>query len=46
VSFAIGAGRALGDESLFAEGKWQYVSWYNEAERKSRALSRSLTDCQ
>ncbi|KAI0043936.1 DUF323 domain-containing protein [Auriscalpium vulgare] len=36
-----GAGRALGDEDLFAEDKWEYVGRYNEAERRHEAFYRS-----
>ena len=30
-----GAGKALGDDTLFVESRWKYVSFYNETERKS-----------
>ncbi|KAI0317611.1 hypothetical protein OF83DRAFT_1058348 [Amylostereum chailletii] len=36
-----GAGRALGDVNLFAEGKWEYVGRYNVAERKHEAYYKS-----
>lgn len=29
-----GAGRVLGDEDILSADKWEYVSWYNEVERK------------
>lgn len=38
------AGRALGDESMFAEDKWEYVNTYNEAERKYFLLMRQKID--
>ncbi|KAF8585097.1 hypothetical protein K439DRAFT_1410265 [Ramaria rubella] len=38
----LGAGRALGNESLFAESKWEYISFYNEAERKHEAYYKSI----
>jgi uncharacterized SAM-dependent methyltransferase len=28
------AGRALGDESIFAEQNWEYVNTYNESKRR------------
>ncbi|KIK01888.1 hypothetical protein K443DRAFT_97895 [Laccaria amethystina LaAM-08-1] len=42
------AGRALGDETMFAEGKWEYVNRYNavgrhEAYYKSRSV-QTITD--
>ncbi|KAI0059578.1 DUF323 domain-containing protein [Artomyces pyxidatus] len=36
-----GAGRALGDEGLFDEDKWDYVGRYNEEERRHEAFYRS-----
>ncbi|KAF8964415.1 hypothetical protein BDZ97DRAFT_1919098 [Flammula alnicola] len=34
-------GRALGDENLFDESKWEYVNWYNVAERCHEAFFKS-----
>ncbi|KAL4243691.1 EgtD Methyltransferase Superfamily protein [Abortiporus biennis] len=36
-----GAGRALGDESLFDIDKWEYVGKYNEEARRHEAFYRS-----
>ncbi|KAI0260686.1 DUF323 domain-containing protein [Gloeopeniophorella convolvens] len=36
-----GAGRALGDEGLFAPNKWEYVGRYNKQERRHEAYYRS-----
>ncbi|KAI5123275.1 hypothetical protein M0805_009297 [Coniferiporia weirii] len=38
------AGRTLGNENLFEEGKWEYVNWYNEADRRHEAYYRSTLD--
>ncbi|KAH9080323.1 DUF323 domain-containing protein [Lactarius deliciosus] len=38
-----GAGRALGDESLFAPESWEYVGRYNANERRHEAFYRSRT---
>nr|BBF98358.1 putative ergothioneine biosynthesis protein 1 [Pleurotus citrinopileatus] len=35
------AGRALGDEKMFDEDKWEYVNQYNEAERRHEAYYKS-----
>ncbi|KAG1748553.1 hypothetical protein EDB19DRAFT_1630127 [Suillus lakei] len=34
------AGRALGDESMFAQGNWEYVNTYNESKRCHEAYYR------
>ncbi|KAG1742298.1 uncharacterized protein EDB91DRAFT_1279204 [Suillus paluster] len=36
------AGRALGDESMFAEENWEYVNTYNEAKRRHEAYYRCI----
>ncbi|KIJ38753.1 hypothetical protein M422DRAFT_69010 [Sphaerobolus stellatus SS14] len=36
-----GAGRALGDETLFEEANWEYVNFYNVAERRHEAYFKS-----
>ncbi|KAG0703747.1 hypothetical protein DFH29DRAFT_1040649 [Suillus ampliporus] len=36
------AGRALGDESTFAEENWEYVNTYNEAKRRHEAYYRCI----
>jgi L-histidine Nalpha-methyltransferase / hercynylcysteine S-oxide synthase len=36
-----GAGRVLGNESLFSEEKWDYVNRYNEIERRHEAFYKS-----
>lgn len=33
------AGRALGNEGMFEEDKWEYVNRYNEAEREYHEFS-------
>ncbi|KAK0201959.1 DUF323 domain-containing protein [Desarmillaria ectypa] len=33
-----GAGKALGNEDLFDQGKWSYVNTYNESERRHEAF--------
>ncbi|KAI0661991.1 hypothetical protein C8Q70DRAFT_1051496 [Cubamyces menziesii] len=38
------AGRALGDEHLFDESKWEYVGRYNEELRRHEAYYRSTCD--
>ncbi|KAI0771000.1 histidine-specific methyltransferase [Trametes elegans] len=38
------AGRALGDESLFEERKWEYVSKHNEELRRHEACYQSTCD--
>ncbi|KAL5529074.1 hypothetical protein ACEPAG_5048 [Sanghuangporus baumii] len=38
------AGRALGNESLFTEGEWEYVNKYNVAERRHEAFYKSTQD--
>ncbi|EJF63190.1 hypothetical protein DICSQDRAFT_55495 [Dichomitus squalens LYAD-421 SS1] len=40
----VSAGRALGDESLFAQDKWEYVGKYNEESRRHEAYYRSACD--
>ncbi|CDO77155.1 hypothetical protein BN946_scf184657.g30 [Trametes cinnabarina] len=40
----VSAGRALGDEHLFEEGKWEYVAKYNEELRRHEAYYRSTCD--
>ncbi|TFK52328.1 DUF323 domain-containing protein [Heliocybe sulcata] len=35
------AGRALGDEKLFDEDKWEYVNFHNEKERRHEAYYKS-----
>ncbi|KAL4263281.1 EgtD Methyltransferase Superfamily protein [Pleurotus pulmonarius] len=35
------AGRALGNEDMFEEDKWEYVNRYNEAERRHEAYYKS-----
>ncbi|OSX56507.1 hypothetical protein POSPLADRAFT_1186655 [Postia placenta MAD-698-R-SB12] len=36
------AGKALGDEELFSDDKWEYVGRYNEQERRHEAFYKSL----
>ncbi|KAI0365693.1 DUF323 domain-containing protein [Pilatotrama ljubarskyi] len=38
------AGRALGDENLFQQDKWEYVGRYNEELRRHEAYYRSTCD--
>jgi L-histidine Nalpha-methyltransferase / hercynylcysteine S-oxide synthase len=37
-----GASKVLGDESLFVENNWEYVSWYNQEKRRSQDRSVSI----
>ncbi|KAI0917484.1 hypothetical protein AcW1_007327 [Taiwanofungus camphoratus] len=37
------AGRALGDENLFDENKWEYLGKYNEQERRHEAYYKAIS---